>query len=119
MSAAQADHAASDDGHMTLHGRLLTVWGRQMSMPVPGPSGELQSRYVITLGYGVGCRLNVETTRQNVEILRMRLRDLEASWRAGGSVTGAARLLHVSQPAASKALQQVERQWGCPVWVTG
>ncbi|MDH2290748.1 LysR substrate-binding domain-containing protein [Cobetia sp. 10Alg 146] len=44
----------------------------------------------------------------------MRLRDLEVFHAVlqAGSVTGAARLLHVSQPAASKALQQVERQWG-------
>lgn len=44
----------------------------------------------------------------------MRLRDLEIFHAVlqAGSVTGAARLLHISQPAASKALQQVERQWG-------
>ncbi|MDO6672746.1 LysR family transcriptional regulator [Cobetia amphilecti] len=44
----------------------------------------------------------------------MRLRDLEIFHAVlqAGSVTGAARLLHISQPAASKALKQVERQWG-------
>ncbi|WP_088742635.1 LysR family transcriptional regulator [Cobetia sp. QF-1] len=44
----------------------------------------------------------------------MRLRDLEIFHAVlqAGSVTGAARLLHISQPAASKALQQVERHWG-------
>ena len=33
------------------------------------------------------------------------------------SVTGAARLLNISQPAATKLLQQAERQLGYPLFI--
>ncbi len=49
----------------------------------------------------------------------MKLRHIEVfqAIRQAGSVSGAAQLLHVSQPAVSKVLQHAEQQLGFPLFL--
>lgn len=61
---------------------------------------------------GYGCAMAIPASRIDLNLFRV----MDAVYEHGG-ISGAARHLHLSQPAVSHALARLRRQWGDPLFV--